>query len=133
MIMPVERWVAQTDFETLAPYMLSAPLGVADCYWIESAVLALESNAVDQWVDVRTTPFETDIQSGLMIWKGMISNDWFLAANWDSGKVPGQNDHVIIEDAPFDPVIETGLQGYTRNIEINTGAELIVRGMLNGM
>jgi hypothetical protein len=133
MIMPVERWVAQTDFETLAPYMLSAPLGVADCYWIESAVLALESNAVDQWVDVRTTPFETDIQSGLMIWKGMISNDWFLAANWDSGKVPGQNDHVIIEDAPFDPVIESGLQGYARNIEINTGAELIVRGMLNGM
>jgi hypothetical protein len=133
MIMPVERWVVQADFETLAPYMLSAPIGVADSYWIESAVLALESNATDQWADVRITPFETDIISGLMVWKGTVSDDWFLAANWDTGRVPGAHDHVIIEDGPFDPVIDVGLNAHVKTIEIRTGAELLVRGMLNGM
>ncbi|MFZ4520791.1 MAG: T9SS type A sorting domain-containing protein [Bacteroidales bacterium] len=60
MIMPVERWVVHRDAATMRSYMQSAPTGVTDCYWIESLVYALESDATDSWVDVRTTPFTTD-------------------------------------------------------------------------
>jgi hypothetical protein len=59
--MPLERWFMQRDHETLASYMLSGPTGAADSYWIEALVLALESNALDVWVDVRQTPFSTDV------------------------------------------------------------------------
>ncbi len=59
--MPLERWFMQRDAETLASYMLSAPTGAADSYWIEALVLAMESNGTDVWVDVRQTPFSTEV------------------------------------------------------------------------
>lgn len=67
MFMPVERWVINRDASTLSSYMLSSPVGVADCYWIEGLVYAIESNATDVWVDVRTTDFETDVVAGLPV------------------------------------------------------------------
>jgi len=60
--MPLERWVMQRDFHTLSTYMLSAPTGIADSYWIEALVLAIESKGHDVWVDVRNTPFVTNLQ-----------------------------------------------------------------------
>jgi hypothetical protein len=60
MVMPVERWVIHRDPETMRSYMQSSPSGIGDCYWIESLVYALESDAEDSWVDVRITPFTTD-------------------------------------------------------------------------
>jgi len=59
MFTPVERWVMNGDAETMVSYLLSSPLGVADCYWIEALVYTLESGATDEWVDVRSTPFST--------------------------------------------------------------------------
>lgn len=131
MIMPVERWVVGRDFDTMAGYLVSAPLGIADCYWIESAVLALESNATDEWVDVRNTPFELDLESGILVWIGKLSQDWFTGANWDANRVPTAKDNVYIHPAAFQPVIETGLEGAAKNIFISTGALLTVRGRLN--
>ena len=58
---PLERWFRNVDAGTLASYMISSPVGIADSYWIEALILALESNATDQWVDVRDIPFNTDI------------------------------------------------------------------------
>lgn len=130
MIMPIERWVLNTDFETLAGYMISAPLGIGDCYWIESAILALESNATDQWVDVRNTPFELDILTGLIIWTGSFSTDWANPNNWDIGRIPTANDNVIIPQTNNSPIIEANVIGYAKNISIQTGATLIVRGTL---
>jgi len=130
MTVPIERWVMNRDFDTMASYLLSAPLGIADCYWIESAVYALESNAGDQWVDIRNVPFSLDLETGLMIWNGTVSNDWFNPANWDVTRIPNQNDHVMIRNATFQPVIETGMQGQAKNITISAGARLIVRGNL---
>jgi len=132
MVMPMERYVIGRDFETMSSYLLSAPLGIADCYWIESAVYALESNATDQWADVRTVPFSLDIESDILIWTGGMSSDWFNPANWDVTRVPTQNDHVIIRNAPNMPVIETGMEGFVKNITIAGGAQLAVRGSRNG-
>ncbi len=61
MFVPVERWVMDSDAKTLAAYMLSAPLGLADSYWLEALVLAIEAKAYDLWVNVRDTPFSLDI------------------------------------------------------------------------
>lgn len=132
MTVPIERWVLQKDFETMTTYLLSAPLGIADCYWLESAVYALESNATDHWVDIRNTPFSLDMQTAILIWKGTISDDWFNPANWDITRIPTQNDHVIIQDVINQPVIQAGMQGHAKNINISKGAQLVVKGSLNG-
>ncbi len=58
---PLERWFRNVDAEILASYMVSSPVGVADSYWMEALVMAIEANAADQWVDVRTTAFELDL------------------------------------------------------------------------
>ncbi len=65
MVMPVERWVINRNPSTMRSYMRSAPTGIADCYWIEALVHAIESDATDTWVDVRNTPFSTDTLSGI--------------------------------------------------------------------
>lgn len=57
MFMPVERWIMGRSSSELAEYMRSAPIGTADCHWIESLVLAIEASGEDYWVDCRTTPF----------------------------------------------------------------------------
>ncbi len=54
---PLERWFRNVDAETMASYMISSSVGVADSYWIEALVYAIEANADDVWVDVRQTPF----------------------------------------------------------------------------
>jgi hypothetical protein len=54
MVMPVERWVAQTGASALADYMRSGPTAIGDCYWLESLVLAIEATGSTAWTDVRT-------------------------------------------------------------------------------
>jgi hypothetical protein len=54
MVMPVERWVAQTGSSTLSNYMRSGPTAIGDCYWLESLVLAIEATGSTTWTDVRT-------------------------------------------------------------------------------
>jgi hypothetical protein len=49
MIYPVERWVAQADAKTLAGYMRSTPVGIGDCYWIESLVQTIEAFGDVEW------------------------------------------------------------------------------------
>lgn len=95
---PLERWFMNRDHQTLSTYMLSAPSCLADCYWIEALILAMEANAVDVWVDVRSTPFQTNILSDL-VWSGAVSNDWHNPANWTSNRVPFSNNTVIIPAA----------------------------------
>jgi hypothetical protein len=54
MVIPVERWVAQTSAATLRDYMRSGPTAVGDAYWLEALVQALEATGTTSWVDVRT-------------------------------------------------------------------------------
>lgn len=65
MIMPIEKWVMNQHFEQMKAVMQSAPLADADAYWLESLVLAIESDATAQWTDVRTTTYDTEIQLDL--------------------------------------------------------------------
>jgi hypothetical protein len=54
MVMPVERWVAQTAASTLRDYMRSGPTGIGDSYWLESLVQAIEATGSLVWTDVRS-------------------------------------------------------------------------------
>lgn len=92
---PLERWFRKVNAQTLASYMISSPVGIADSYWIEALIMALEANATDVWVDVRTTPFQTDIEQDF-IWSGSLSNDWNNPGNWQNNAVPGAVNNVII-------------------------------------
>ena len=53
MIFPVERWVRQASADTLAGWMVSAPDGKGDCYWMENLVQAIEAYGTLTWTDVR--------------------------------------------------------------------------------
>jgi hypothetical protein len=66
MVVPMERWLIGQNAQTMASYMLSSPIGVADSYWMEAVVYAIESDAVDLWVDVRETPFELHLSDYLL-------------------------------------------------------------------
>lgn len=129
MVMPVERWVVNREPTVMRDYLLSAPLGVADAYWIEGVVYAIESAGTDNWVDVRLTPFSLD--DGVMIWTGAVSGDWFDPANWDANRIPTINDRVQINSAPFKAVVPVTFTANARQIQFNEGGQLEVLGVLN--
>ena len=131
MIMPLERWLVNRPAETMRDYLLSAPLGIGDAYWLEGLVYALESDAEDVWVDTRTTNFEVDVESNLLIWNGTVSHDWFNPLNWTPNRVPGQTDDVRIGVAAYYPIVEMNMQANVRNITIESGGRLLVRGRIN--
>jgi hypothetical protein len=130
MIVPVERWVMNRGADTLASYMISSPIGIADCYWLEALVYALESDSEDEWVDVRDTPFGLDLYKGYMVWTGTVSSDWFDPENWDIRKVPGEEDIVVINIAPNKPVIYYNTYVSIKKISLNPGAEIEIEGIL---
>ncbi|MEM1359633.1 MAG: hypothetical protein AAGF89_15630, partial [Bacteroidota bacterium] len=53
-------------------------------------------------------------------WTGTVSNNWFEAANWRAGLVPGPTSEVVIEAAPNPAVIPSG--------EVNVAKLEIVNG-----
>lgn len=55
MIVPVERWVAQSSAATLRDYVRSSPVCIGDAYWLESLVQAIEATGSLVWTDVRTS------------------------------------------------------------------------------
>lgn len=65
MFFPVERWVLNSDASRLSRFMRSAPVGIADSYWLEAMVNTIEAGGTDVWVDVRENSFETDFVMGL--------------------------------------------------------------------
>jgi hypothetical protein len=67
MVMPVERWVAQTSASTLVDYMRSGPTAIGDCYWLESLVLAIEATGTSTWTDVRTGATQPSAPTNLRI------------------------------------------------------------------
>lgn len=96
MFTPVERWVLNRDAETMASYMLSSPIGVADCYWLESLVYAIESNATDLWTDVRTTPFETDFVVNLPVVSTLAVTGITTQAAVSGGNISGDGGALVI-------------------------------------
>ncbi len=49
MVLPVRRWILGESAETLRNYMRSVPVGIGDCYWIESLVMTIEAHGRCQW------------------------------------------------------------------------------------
>ena len=52
MVFPVERWVARTEPGNLARFLRSTPVGIGDCYWIESLVQAIEAFGHLEWKEI---------------------------------------------------------------------------------
>jgi hypothetical protein len=52
MVFPVERWIAKTEPRELAKFMRSTPVGIGDCYWLESLVQAIEAFGDLEWKNV---------------------------------------------------------------------------------
>ena len=53
MVFPVERWVRQASADTLRTWLVSAPDGRGDCYWLENLVQGIEAYGTLAWTDVR--------------------------------------------------------------------------------
>lgn len=49
MIYPVERWVRKAPADELAGYMRSTPVGIGDCYWLESLAQTIEAFGTVTW------------------------------------------------------------------------------------
>ena len=52
VVFPVERWIAKTEPRELAKFMRSTPVGIGDCYWLESLVQAIEAFGDLAWKNV---------------------------------------------------------------------------------
>jgi hypothetical protein len=52
MIVPMERWVADSSPQTLERYTRSSPICLGDCYWLEALIHAIESRGKTAWVDM---------------------------------------------------------------------------------
>lgn len=65
MFFPVERWVLNSEASRLSGFMRSAPIGIADSYWLEALINTIEAGGTDVWVDVREKSFEVDFVMGL--------------------------------------------------------------------
>jgi hypothetical protein len=52
MVFPFHRWVFDTEAEQLRLFLRTSPTGLGDCYWMESAVWAIEATASMQWQPV---------------------------------------------------------------------------------
>lgn len=61
-------------------------------------------------------------------WTGVVSSDWFNAANWNNNTVPSSMDEVIINNSTnFQPIVEPGDKiAYTGNLTISDGSSLTV-------
>ncbi len=64
-------------------------------------------------------------------WEGNTSSDWFDATNWDVGKIPSLNYEVIIPNTLNQASIGLGQTANAKKITAESGAELIVNGILN--
>ncbi len=64
-------------------------------------------------------------------WDGSTSTDWFDATNWDVGKIPSLNYEVIIPNTSNQPNIGTGQTANAKKITAESGAGLIINGILN--
>ena len=49
MVFPIERWVAKTEARDLTQFMRSVPVGIGDCYWLESLVQTIEAFGRLEW------------------------------------------------------------------------------------
>jgi hypothetical protein len=49
MVLPVKRWILGESAKTLRGYMRSVPVGIGDCYWIESLVMTIEAHGRCEW------------------------------------------------------------------------------------
>jgi hypothetical protein len=54
MFAPMERWALGVDADRMSQWVRSGPSGIADCYWIEALVQAIESRGEITWTDLRS-------------------------------------------------------------------------------
>ncbi len=73
----------------------------------------------------------TVIAKDKITWTGDFSTDWFNATNWNVGKLPTIDYEVIIPNTANQPEIGAGQTANAKKITAESGAGLIINGILN--
>ncbi len=63
------------------------------------------------------------------VWTGTVDDRWDNPSNWQDGTVPTATDQVIIQDAPFDPTVNTTAQCAAIFVKNGANVNLTVPGM----
>jgi hypothetical protein len=69
-------------------------------------------------------------------WTGTISNDWHVAGNWSTGKVPDDKTHVIVSAVAPNACIISNANAQAASVQVKNGAtvktinnkQLIIKG-----
>jgi hypothetical protein len=68
----------------------------------------------------RDTAFATVVLE-VGTWTGAVNNDWHNAANWNIGKIPTANTHVIIPNGTANPCVVSTADGTAASVQVKTG------------
>ncbi len=80
--------------------------------------------------------FSSQVFSGNAKWTGHVDSDWNDPANWDSGSLPGSNDHITIDStgnytgAKAHPVISSNSLFTPKMILLKNGGKLYIQANL---
>ncbi len=129
MVSPVERWVRQQEPQVMYDMMHSSPAGIADCYWLEALVDAMESASETQWIDVRTHAYQTNIIHSIgEIRQGPVSpapgSDSCYGA-LDYLSIAGNGKTFIVQPGATS-VLKAG-----KTIELKQGTQVVAGGILH--
>jgi len=97
------------------------PVNQAGQYFV-SAAAGCKTNPLSTIVTVAKT-------SATNNWTGALSTFWSVAGNWSCGRVPDNNDNVVIPaNIPnnFYPIVTAGITGNTKALTIMPGAKVTV-------
>jgi hypothetical protein len=69
-------------------------------------------------------------------WTGTISNDWHIAGNWNTNKIPDDKTHVIVSSVAPNPCVISNANAQAASVQVKNGAtvntingkQLIIKG-----
>ena len=73
-----------------------------------------------------STAVHTVTTIGDLVWTGSISTDWNTVGNWSCPYLPDLTTNVLIPNVTNQPILNSGANGMSNNIVINSGSSLTV-------
>jgi phosphodiesterase/alkaline phosphatase D-like protein len=138
MRFPIARWVSKENPDVMADW-LDAPVGIGDCYYIESLIQTIEAYGSTSWEDVRTgggdppppppppgdmmVNFQTSASTVPTNYVGDYGDTYGsrngLTYGWSSGNTSATRDRGAHSDDRYDTLCH--FNGYTWEIAVNNG------------
>jgi hypothetical protein len=69
------------------------------------------------------TAFAT-VQQDVNRWTGAVNNNWHVAGNWSTGKIPYEKTHVIIDGTAANPCELKDTDGAAASVQVRAGASI---------